>query len=174
MLDLGTQKVTWNGETKQQHKIMLGFELINELMEDGRPFTVNNRYTLSGFANSQLRKAMEGWRAKAYTDDEFAEVDFTRVVGVPAMLTLTESKDEKYTNITAISKLPSGTPLKPLVNPKQILILSTEEFDKAMFDSLSDGLKKIIEASPEYQAIQAGTPITKPLNELHGDELPPF
>jgi hypothetical protein len=155
---------------------MIGFELINEMMEarDGKPampFVVNSRYTLSGFANSQLRKAMEGWRAKAYTDDEFAAVDFTKVVGVPAMLSLSESKDEKYTNITAISKLPTGTPVKPLVNPKQVLILTPEEFDKAVFESLSDGLKKVIEASPEYQAIKSGRPLDKALNELHGDDL---
>lgn len=172
MIDLGTQKVTWNGETKQQHKIVIGFELINELMDDGRPFVVSSRYTLSGFKNSLLRKHMESWRAKAYTDDEFAAVDLTRMVGVPAMLTLTQSEDEKYTNISGISLPPKGTPLKELVNPKQTLILSTEEFDKAVFESLSDGLKKVIEASPEYQAIKAGRPIEKPLNEALGDEIP--
>lgn len=170
VLDLGTQKSTFNGEVKQQRKILLGFELINELMDDGRPFTVQSRYTLSGFKNATLRKHMESWRAKAYSDDEFAQFDITKTVGVPAMLVLTQSDDEKYVNITGISLPPKGTQLKPLVNDKQVLILSNEEFDPKTFEKLTDNLKKTIEASPEYRAIKAGRPVER-INELEGDSF---
>ena len=171
ILDLGTQKSTYNGEVKQQHKLLIGFELINEPMEDGRPFVVSSRYTLSGFKNAMLRKHLESWRAKAYTDEEFAAFDITRLVGVPALLTLTQTEDEKYVNITGIALPPKGTPLKPLVNDKQVLILSNADFDAAVFDALSDGLKKTISSSPEYQAIKSGHPVES-FNEAVGDNLP--
>lgn len=173
VLDLGTQKVTWNGEVKLQHKLMIGWEMINELMEDGRPFVVARWYTLSGFANSTLRKDIETWAAKKYTDDEFAGLDLTKLVGIPAMLTLSEEVKDGRTNVnvSAVSKLPKGTEIKPLVNPKQVLILDNEQFDKQVFEALSDNLKKKIEASPEYQAIKSGRPVEK-FNELEGDQLP--
>ena len=152
-----------------QRKIMLSFELINELMEDGRPFSVASRYTLSGFANAMLRKHLENWRAKAYTDDEFAAFDITKLLRVPAMLTLTE--DGEYVNITGVSPLPKGTPIKPLVNEAQVLILTPEDFDQAVYDKLHEKLQATIAASPEYQAIKTGKPVQRP-NEDLDDEIP--
>lgn len=169
MIDLGTQKSSFKGEVKQQRKILLGFELINELMEDGRPFVVASRYTLSGFKNAILRKSLENWRAKAYTDEEFETFDITRLLKVPAMLTLTEDGD--YTNITAIGPVPKGTALKELLNEPLKLILTNEDWDQAVYDKLSDNLKKTISESPEYQAIKSGKTVQK-LSEIDGDELP--
>lgn len=171
MIDLGTQKTTFKGEVKQQHKVLLGFELINEIMEDGRPMMCSSRYTLSGFANAVLRKHLESWRAKKYSDDEFAAFDITKLLRVPAMLTLTQSEDEKYVNITGISMLPKGTAVKPLVNEPLALILSHEDFSQTVFDKLHEKLQEVIAASPEYKAIKAGTPIEKLQEEL-GDEIP--
>lgn len=169
ILDLGTQKSTYNGESKLQHKVYIGFELINELMEDGRPFVVGSRYTLSGFKNAVLRKHLESWRAKAFTDDEFDAFDITKLVGQPAMLTLTEG--EKYVNITGVSLPPKGTPLKALVNEKKKLILTPEEFDVKVFESLHEKMRETIAASPEYQAIKSGKPIQNVVEEFD-DEIP--
>ena len=35
IVDLGTQLIEYNGETKKQHKIMVGWELSNEFMQTG-------------------------------------------------------------------------------------------------------------------------------------------
>lgn len=150
---------------------MLGFELLNEEMSDGRPFTVQSTYTLSGFKNAVLRKHMENWRAKAFTDEEFDQFDITKVVGTPALLTLSETKEGSYVNITGISLPPKGTPLKPLVNDKQVLVLDTGEFNQAVFDSLSDRLKEKIAQSPEYKAVKSGRPVEK-YDEALDDEIP--
>jgi hypothetical protein len=171
IIDLGTQKTTFQGEVKQQRKIMLGFELQDEFMDDGRPLMVSSRYTLSGFKNAMLRKHLESWRAKAYTDDEFAAFDISKLLGVPAMLTLTQSDDEKYVNITSISLPPKGTKMKPLVNEKRLLILDNEQFSREVFDSLHEKLQATIASSPEYQAINSGKPVEKFDEEL-GDQLP--
>lgn len=171
MIDLGTQKTSFKGETKSLHKIMLGFELQDEMMDDGRPMVVASRYTLSGFKGAILRKHLESWRAKAYTDETFAAVDFTKLLGVPAMLTLTQSEDEKYVNITSISMPPKGTELKPLVNEKRFLILDNEQFNPKVFESLHEKLRETIASSPEYQAIKAGKPVER-LNEELNDEIP--
>lgn len=171
LIDLGTQKSSYKGVEKSQHKILLGFELQDEFMEDGRPMVATSRYTFSGFANAVLRKHLESWRAKAYTDDEFSAFDLTKLIGVPAMLTMTQSEDEKYVNITGISMPPKGTALKPLVNEKRSLILDNAQFDPKVFASLHEKLQEAIAKSPEYQAIKAGKPVER-LNEVLDDEIP--
>lgn len=171
VIDLGTQTTTGKYGEKKQRKVMLSFELINEAMDDGRPFSVSSRYTLSGYANAMLRKYLESWRAKAYTDDEFSAFDITKLLKHPAMLTLTESGD--YVNISGISKLPKGTALKPLTNEPLTLILTNEDFQPAVYDKLHEKLKETIAASPEYKAIKAGRPVqTAAQEDDFGDEIP--
>jgi hypothetical protein len=171
IIDLGTQTTTGKYGEKKQRKVMLSFELINELMEDGRPFSVSSRYTLSGFQNALLRKHLESWRAKAYTDDEFAAFDITKLIGVPAMLTLTEAGD--YVNITGISKLPKGTPIRTVTNEPLVLELSNVGFKQAVYDKLHDKLKETIAGSPEYKAIKAGKPVQDvAVSDDLNDEIP--
>jgi hypothetical protein len=45
IIDLGTQKTTYNGETKTAHKLMISWELPQERMDDGRPFAISKRCT---------------------------------------------------------------------------------------------------------------------------------
>ena len=47
VVDLGTQNSNYMGQVKRQHKILLSWELPDELMADGRPFTIGQRYTWS-------------------------------------------------------------------------------------------------------------------------------
>ena len=43
-IDLGTQKTVFNNTEKLMRKVMISWELADEPMADGRPFTVNKRY----------------------------------------------------------------------------------------------------------------------------------
>ena len=60
VIDLGTQQSEYQGQTKHQRKIMLSWELVDERMPASgdypeRPFTIHQRYTLSGqFLGLQL------------------------------------------------------------------------------------------------------------------------
>ena len=54
IVDLGTQKTEWQGQTKYLHKIMVGWEIHGSRddgtplkMNDGRPFAIFKNYTLS-------------------------------------------------------------------------------------------------------------------------------
>lgn len=172
IIDLGTQKTSGKFGEKNQHKIFVGFEIINETMEDGRPFVVGSRYTLSGFQNATLRKHLEGWRAKAYTDEEFAAFDMTKLLNVPAMLTLTEV--DNYVNITGISKLPKGSEIKPLVNEPLALELTNAGFKQDVYDKLHDKMKETIAASPEFKAIKAGVKVTQATASNDIDDEIPF
>jgi hypothetical protein len=48
------------------------------------------------------------------------------------------------------------------VNPTLFFSLEPEEFDQATYNSLSDGLKGLIEKSPEYRSVTNGSDLTPP------------
>jgi len=49
--------------------------------------------------------------------------------------------------------LPKGTEVPSQINPMVFFSLERDEFDAKLFESLSDGYKKLITVSPEYQEV---------------------
>lgn len=168
-IDLGTQTTTFSNETKHQHKVMLSWEITDtdERMEDGRPWTISQRYTWSMHEKSTLRKTLESWRGKAFEEADFGPGGFNvqKLIGAPCLLNLmrVEKNDKTFTNITAVTKLPKGMVAGTLEN--ETVYFSFDAFDSPTLHKLSEGLQSIIKASPEYQAL--GKP--KP----SGDYVPP-
>lgn len=161
-IDLGTQKTEWQGQAKIARKIMISWELGEELMEDGRPFTISKRYTWSMHEKAVLRHDLQGWRGRAFEPADFGDngFDTRKLLGVPCILTVThETKGDKtYANVAGIGKIMKGLDPRPLVNERVYLSLEPGEFDKAVFDKLSDGIKRIIMASPEYVQLTGAAP----------------
>lgn len=156
-IDLGTQTSNFNGETKHQRKVMLSWELTDPeiRMDDGRPFTISNRYTWSMHEKSTLRKTLESWRGVAFTDADFGEggFDTKKLLGAPCLLSVVQvdKNDKTFANISAIMKLPKGVQPGDLVN--ESVYFSLDEFDRDTFGKLSESLQNIIKASPEYQSL---------------------
>jgi hypothetical protein len=156
-IDLGTQTSNFQGETKHQRKVMISWEITDEelRMDDGRPFTVNQRYTWSMHEKSTLRKTLESWRGKPFEDADFGEggFDTKNLLGAPCLMSIMQvTKDGKtYANITGVSKLMKGLNPGQLVN--ETVYLSMDDFDRETFGKLSEGLQNIIKNSPEYQGM---------------------
>lgn len=160
-IDLGTQKVEFQGQIKMQRKVTISWITPDELMSDGRPFSVHKRYTWSMHEKASLRHDLESWRGKAFTAEDFdGENAFNtrKLLGQGCMLTVThDTRDGKtYTNVASVGKLMKGIKLPPLTEPTVYLSLEPGEFDQTVFDGLKDGLKKIIMASPEYAEVSSG------------------
>jgi hypothetical protein len=158
IVDLGTQLVEFNGESKKQHKIMIGWELTNELMQTGdnagKPFSIHKRYTYSSSDKSTLRKDLESWRGKPFSKEDFGKFDIFKLIGIPCMLGVVhaERNGKTYSNITSIMRLPKGMEAPKLVNtPVQFNIA---EFGQDVFDTFSDNLKALIMKSPEYARVK--------------------
>ena len=87
IIDLGTQTTEYMGETKQQRKIMLGWELHgkddegNELAtEQGDPMAIFKNYTLSWHEKATLRLDLQNWRGKPFTAEEMRRFDLENVI----------------------------------------------------------------------------------------------
>lgn len=154
VIDLGTQHSELYD--KDTPKVMVGWELPNALMTDKRPFTINKWYTVSTHEKSNLAKDLEAWRGKSFTEEEQKAFNLKDILGAPCFLQVAhEEKNGKTRDVVkSLTKLPTGTECPMGVNETISLSLDPAEFDREVFDSLSDGLKDIIKKSLEWQVIE--------------------
>lgn len=118
--DIGWQVSEWMGKELEQRKVIIGWE-INELMEDGnfkgKRYTVYKRYTASLSERANLKKDLESWRGKSFTDEERKRFDVENLIGANCMLSIvhkTSVGGKTYANISSVSKLTKGMqPLAP-------------------------------------------------------------
>jgi hypothetical protein len=160
MIHIGTVEETIQGKTKQLNKVRLTWELPTEMKEfkegEGeKPSIISKEFTLSLNEKATLRKYLASWRGKDFTDEQAKMFDITVLVGVPGLLNVIHktSKDgsKTYAEIGSISPLPKGLVCDPQVMPSKIL--SYDDFDIDMFNSLPDFLKDKIKSSDEYKAM---------------------
>jgi hypothetical protein len=157
MVDVGTQTITSQFGTKDTRQVYLYFELLEDdegekvRMEDGQPYIIFNSYKLSMHQKSALRKHLEAWRGKKFTEDEAAGFDLSKLLGQACKLQIvhTNSKDGQrtYANISAImttKKKPEGV--------NELISFSVEDPDMEVFNDLPEWLQDKIENSPEWTA----------------------
>jgi len=120
MIDVGTHTVSWGDEPiKPQRQVYLFWEILEDedgekvAMKDGRPFSVQNRYTLSTHPKSKLRQIVDTWRGKALTDSEAIDFDVAVLAGQYCRLQINhvEANGKTYANVTAVGftkKKPTG------------------------------------------------------------------
>lgn len=111
VVDLGILDVTWQGKSKQQHKINVAWQ-IAETRDDGKPFLVFKRYTLSLGEKANLRKDLESWRGRAFTAEEEQGFDVERLIGASCLLNIqhNESGGKTYANVVSVMPLLKGMP----------------------------------------------------------------
>lgn len=157
VIDLGTQRGEYMGKENHRHKILISWEIPDEKMDDGRPFTIGQKFTWSTSEMANLRQVLESWRGKAFEEKDFGPggFDIMNVIGVGCMLNVVHATKggKTYANIASVAKLPKGMTAPAPSNPRNYVWLSKEEFIEKNFESLSDGLKQMIQASPEYKAM---------------------
>lgn len=157
-VDRGTQINEFNGERKTRREVMLTWEIPDELMADGRPFSISKTYTFSTHEKATFRKDLESWRGRAFIDDDFDgpnAFDTRNLLGKLCTLTVTHDVkgDKIYSKVAAVGKAMKGVSPPALVNPIAYFALTPDRYDASIYGALSDKLKEIISRSPEYQEI---------------------
>lgn len=160
VIDMGSHEGEYQGKKRSRRLVLLTWELTSELMSDGRPFTVNKRYTASLNEKAGLRADLKSWRGKDFTPEELEGFDPMVLVGKPCMINIVhEAKNGKtYANVTSIMPLPAGVTAPPLAGSPVKLSLEPDEFDREVFNSLGDGMKSKIAESSEYRALSGMVP----------------
>jgi len=156
IIDLGTQKSEYMGKVNMLRKVKFFWELHGDDLktDDGKPLIHTRNYTLSLGEKASLRKDLESWRGKSFTDDELRGFDLTNLLDKWCMITVQhrESNGKTYADAVAVTPVPAVVAKAGL--PEGVnttLLFDMQKFDQAVFDGLSDGLKNQIMQSAEFQ-----------------------
>ena len=97
VVDIGTHKGEYKGVETFRKQLVIIWEL-NAQMERGdnagKNFTCTKFYTASLDTKATLRKDLESWRGKPFTDEELRGFDLEILLGVNCMLNICESKKQ--------------------------------------------------------------------------------
>lgn len=153
IIDLGTQWIEWAGEKKEQRKVLITWELLDDevKMEDGRPFAATKQYTATLDERGRLRPDLEAWRGKKFTDAELEAFDLKTVLGAYCTIQIVHDETGKYANVNSIMAFKGEKP-KP-VNPD--VAFDIDEPDMEVFATFSDKMKEKIQAAPEFRIATA-------------------
>ena len=165
-IDLGTQ----DGIYGPKRNLMVTFELPSKPMEDGRPYTVTAWYTASLNRKGNLRGDLTSWLGRELTVKEIQNFSWKIFSNTPCLVTIThKTKDsgETRAKVQSITAVPEGMDVAPLVG--ELLIFDLENFDEAVFAKIPEGIKAIIEKSPQHQALTIKK--TPPTSSLDSDPL---
>jgi hypothetical protein len=133
-----------------KRKLYIRFEIPAERVEyekDGKavegPLTIGSFFTASMHEKATLRKRLEGWRGRSFTDEEAGAFDVSAVLGKACMLTVIENEvgGKTYSNISGIGPMPKGIPAPNAENP----LLYYDSDDRRAFDRLPKWLQEKIE-----------------------------
>ena len=161
VIDLGTQRSEYLGTVKHLRKVMLQFEVHGEdengdpiVTSKGEPMSISKNFTLSLEEKATLRKDLQTWRGREFTDIEKKGFEVKNVLGAWAMISVIKAmgnNGKEYTNIAAIMSLPPAIKKAGLPNGhNELKVFEIDNPDMALFDSFGNGLKEKIQRSPEW------------------------
>jgi len=156
VVDLGVQQTTFKNQEKQQHKIYLRWEVPDERVtyeKDGKevegPCSIGATYTLSLSEKANLRKVLENWRGRPFTQDELKGFDVTTIAGkcCQIMVQHTESSGKTYANVTGVMGT-SRDQKERARNAKSevgVIVYSLDDPDPEVYERLPNWIKEKLE-----------------------------
>lgn len=160
LIGIGTREKEWQGKSRLSNEIIVTWELPNETMKDGRPFTVSQFYTRSLADKANLRHALKNWRGRDFTLEELQAFELKNVLDKGCQV-VCSAKDNGKVYVTAVAGLPKGVELPARVN--DLRYFDVEEWNDDEFDALSDRLQAMVKDSIEYAEIQKHGRVLDPI-----------
>lgn len=179
MIEIGTVTENVMGKSATLHKVRIGWELPTETKvfdqaKGEQPLVIDQEYTLSMNEKANLRKMLESWRGKAFTEKEAECFDITNLIGKPCMLNIIHKQSKAgntYEQISSVTAVPRGIQVPPQIT--KTFVLSYDSFDEALFNTLPDFIKQKMQTSSEYTAMKApnsrtmvASDISEPIDDL--------
>lgn len=178
VLDLGTQVGEFKGDATRKHEVYVGWEIPAELVtieRDGKdvevPMTVGKFYTMSLNKKANLRKHLDAWRGKDFTEKELEGFDLFAVIGKACQIQVThyvKADGKENAKVENIMALPKGVPApKPVTPAVRYSISDGGEIP----EGVKEGIVKIIHKSEEWQAMSAAPGTNRPDGSVSAEEL---
>lgn len=165
LIDLGTQTSTGQFGEKSQHKLRIGWELFGEdesgapltVEVDGQqmPMTISKSYTVSLHEKAGLRKDLQAWRGREFTDEEARAFDVSKLLGAYCMVNVTtsETNGKTYSNVAGLTPLPGALKNAKPAPVHDIISFDLDAPDMGVFAAFHEKLQEAIKRAPEWKRI---------------------
>lgn len=164
--DIGTQKTSYEGEDKEVHQIIFGWQLPEETTDEGVPLSVIKTYTLSFNEKATLAKDYKAWTKESNP----TKFNLAQLIGKGCNLNVgvTSGGNAK---VTGVSALKASETIPGLTVPTALFDLRNP--DAAEIAKLPNFIIDKINASPEYKAYLE-KPKAGNTNDLELNDSVPF
>jgi hypothetical protein len=181
MVHIGTVEDEYKGKKIKVNRVRLTWELPTELYvfdeEKGeQPRVISKEYTLSLSEKANLRKDLEAWRGKQFTQEELDGFDITAVVGAPCQVSVvnkvSKSSGNTYAQVTAVSKTMKGLKVADQVNDSVVFAyVEDDEELLELFSQLPEFVQDQIVEADEWKARGLERPQTEGDDDTPKDEV---
>lgn len=156
---VGSKKDNFKGKEKSRCKIILFFELPEEMrvfdVDKGeQPLSLKKEYTFNMFSTSNLRQDLGTWRGKDFSDDEAAVFNISTLLGVGVNLGVgikTSRNNKQYNVINSLN--PNKKHKAQLLNNP--MLFNVHIFNLEAYLALPVWLQNYIADTPEFEEIKA-------------------
>ena len=141
------------------NKLKFVWALPTELMEvDGKQEErqLSREFSVATKATSKLRSFLSSWNSKAYSDDEYLDLDILGQVGKACMLNVVLNESGEYANVDSIMPIPNVMPVP--TTKTAFFTWDMDAWDDGAFEKLPQFIQDQIKKSTQYQKIHA--PVT--------------
>lgn len=157
IVDIGTQKVTFEGKEKDVPQIVFVFQAVDEKTSDGGAMTVMQTYTNSDSPKGNLFKMLCAW----FNVKEIpANFEYDQCLGRGGVGTVAWNDKKSWAKLVNLASLPKGYKIAKATEKKFSFYL--DEFDEEAFNNLSDYFKgKIMESKEAAELFAPQEPKAK-------------
>lgn len=154
VIDCGMVETNWDGSSSAyKRQVYVRFELPEVIIPsgeyEGKTAGIGQRYTFSMHKKSNLRRDLQTWRGKPFSDAEAEAFDLVSIAGRSATLQIF-TNDKGYNSIQIIT--PYSGDLKAT---EPVLVFDTEDYTDVQYKALPDWVqKKINLPSSENEALR--------------------
>lgn len=152
LIDIGTQRGEYQGKETIRKQVIISWELPTELITSGKfigePYMVSRFYTASLSQKAALRKDLESWRGRAFTEDELEGFNLHNILDKGCMLSVIHD-DKGRAKVGGVMALPKGMAIPDRVN--EIVEFDLSNYNSEQFNKLTEGIRKLIERSEEWK-----------------------
>ena len=127
--------------------------------EQPKPLAIFQEYSTSMGEKAKLPKLLQAWRGVPCKD---LAIELPQFLGQPCLINVVYAQDKQRPDITyanvamnglGVMRLPAGTPVAPLSNPK--MFFNLDQYSHAQFLQLPKWIQKKIMSSLEWSGIVA-------------------
>jgi len=149
VINLGERVEAFQGQDpKVVHKVAIIYQVEETNPENGERFTIAVEKTLSMHPRSGLRKWLESWRGKAYTDDEARTqgAPLHKLVGANCFIVIEHKRSKKDRTYAVASNI--------MPKPKNVAALEPGSYTRA--DYWATRKEEYAKSVASFRSIQGG------------------